>query len=156
MEPLTDRQIRNKECSIKSDIYKKELKKNRTPAENHLWKLLIRYKKENRVKFVYRPKFKFQKAFWKGNAFVIVDFFFPATNSCIEVDGGYHYTAKGIAKDKWRDAYLNSRGVKVVHVTNEIVLKWDLQALTNFLHDNHILGRGFKQERNCEKVKYFK
>lgn len=153
---LSEKEIRNRECSKKADIYKRELRKKRTPAENHLWKLLIRYKNENRVKYVYNPKFMFQKAFYKGNAFCIVDFYFKTTMSCIEVDGGYHYTDKGIAKDKWRDAYLNSRGVRVIHVTNEIALSWTLDTLTEFLHTNKIIGSGLKVDTRAERVKYFK
>ncbi len=155
MTPLTQTEIRNRECSKKADTYKKQLKLNRTKAEDHVYKLLLNFKKKNKVKFEYNPKFKFQKAFYKGNAFCIVDFFFPTTNSCLEIDGGYHYTEAGIAKDKWRDNYLKSRSVKVYHVTNEIALSWDIDSITAFLHENQIFGKGFKKT-DTDVIKYFK
>lgn len=152
MITLTAKQIRNNECSIKADRYKKELRANRTPAEKHLYNLLQNFRRKNKIKYLYNPRFKFQKAFWKGEAFVIMDFFFAATQSCIEVDGGYHYTPSGIAKDKWRDAYIMSRGVRIFHVRNETVIKWDLDQLTTFLKDNNIMGLGCKRERQSKAI----
>lgn len=138
---LTEKEIRNRECSYKADKYKKELRRKRTPSEAHVYNLLQKYRRVNKVKFVFNPKFKFQKAFYAGNAFVIVDFYFASTRTCLEIDGGYHYTESGVAKDKWRDAYLKSRGQRVFHVTNEIALSWDLEKITAFLHDNFIIKK---------------
>jgi very-short-patch-repair endonuclease len=63
--------------------------------------------------------FKFQAGFIKGNAFIIVDFFIPKLKLAIEIDGGYHKTAEQNRKDEWKDAYLLSRGIRVVRFTND-------------------------------------
>ena len=63
----------------------------------------------------------FQKGFIKGDAFVIVDFYIKKSKTCLEVDGEYHQTAKQMDYDRWKDAYLNSRGFKVIRIKNRDV-----------------------------------
>ena len=41
----------------------------------------------------------------------------------IEVDGGQHFDAKGVARDARRDAYLAAEGYRVLRFTNLDVLK---------------------------------
>jgi len=88
----------------------KRLRENATPSELAFKQLLDGLG----VKYV------FQKAFIKGGAYVIVDFYLPKPNKlCIEVDGKYHERQKG--KDAWKDSYLKSRGLSVWRITNEEV-----------------------------------
>lgn len=44
----------------------------------------------------------------------IVDFYFPKASLVIEIDGGQHYTDKGIKEDRVRDEYLNSQGFRIL------------------------------------------
>lgn len=49
----------------------------------------------------------------------IADFYCPTLKLVIELDGSQHFTDKGIAHDKDRDAYLRSEGCTVIRFTNE-------------------------------------
>jgi len=73
----------------------RELRKNMTEAEQHLW-ARIRGKQLQNIQF-YRQKNI-------GN--YIVDFYCPAAKLIIEVDGGQHYEVKVGVKDRERDEYL--------------------------------------------------
>jgi len=64
-------------------------------------------------------KFNFQRAFIAGKGFVIVDFYVPSRHLAIEIDGGYHNTPEQQSKDRWKERYLESRGVNVIRFTNE-------------------------------------
>jgi very-short-patch-repair endonuclease len=44
----------------------------------------------------------------------IVDFYCPAGNLVIEVDGGQHYTEAGKARDNVREGYLEGLGLLVM------------------------------------------
>jgi len=83
-----------------------------TDAEKLLW-LKIKGKQIKGAQF-YR-----QKSI--GN--FIVDFYCSKVNLAIEVDGGQHYEKEGREKDKARDEYLRSLGLKVLRFTNLEVLK---------------------------------
>jgi very-short-patch-repair endonuclease len=69
--------------------YSQELRKNMTDAERHLWKKLRM--KQLRGKQFYRQRII-------GN--YIVDFYCPKAGLIVEIDGGQHYTNKGIKEDK--------------------------------------------------------
>ena len=74
--------------------------------------------------------FLFQKGFIKGNFHCIVDFYLPKPHKiCIEIDGGYHNTDEQIIKDKNKDAYLISRGFRVIRIYNNYVNAFDLNKL---------------------------
>ena len=88
------------------------LRKNMTDAEKLLWSK-VRGKQIKNAQF-YRQKII-------GN--FIVDFYCPKARLVIEVDGGQHYEKAGIKKDKNRDKYLQSLGLKVLRFTNIEVLK---------------------------------
>ena len=53
----------------------------------------------------------------------ITDFYCPKAKLIIEIDGSQHYEEKGIKKDKIRDEYFKSLGLKVLRFTNLDVLK---------------------------------
>ena len=85
--------------------YAKELRKNMTPEEKHLWYDFLRFlpmavKRQQVV----------------GN--YILDFFIPSVNVAIELDGSQHFDPKAREADKLRDASLSSVGIKVIRYTN--------------------------------------
>jgi len=95
-----------------------------TDAEIHLWSRL-KNKQLNGYQF-YRQK-------PIGN--YIVDFYCPATKMVIEVDGGQHFYEDGIERDKERDVYINSLGLKVLRFTNVEVLK-NMQEVIDSIIEN--------------------
>ena len=88
------------------------LRKNMTDAEILLWSK-IKGKQIKEVQF-YRQK-------PIGN--YITDFYCSKAKLIIEVDGGQHYEEKGIEKDRIRNEYFKSLGLKVLRFTNLDVLK---------------------------------
>ena len=90
--------------------YARELRKNMTDAERLLWSK-IRGKQLKGYQF-YRQKIL-------GN--YIVDFHCPKANLIIELDGGQHYSDKGIRRDRIRDSYLKSLGLKVIRFSDRDV-----------------------------------
>jgi len=53
----------------------------------------------------------------------IADFYCPKAKLIIELDGSQHYEEKGIKKDKIRDEYFESLGLKVLRFSNLDVLR---------------------------------
>jgi very-short-patch-repair endonuclease len=88
-------------CSIKQ--LSRNLRRSMTDAEKLLWSK-IRGKQLNGLQF-YRQKII-------GN--YIVDFYCPKIRLVVEIDGGQHYSAEGIAKDSLRDEYLTRAGIRVL------------------------------------------
>lgn len=84
----------------------KELRKNMTPEEKHLWYDFLK---------VYPVQFNRQKVI--GN--YIVDFYCKRANLVIEIDGAQHYEKDSIEYDKKRTEYLSSIGIKVVRFLNK-------------------------------------
>lgn len=103
----------------------RELRKNMTDAERLLWSK-VRRKQLNSYQF-YRQKNV-------GN--YIVDFYCPAGKLIIELDGGQHYTEKGMKKDEIRDRYLDSLGYSVLRFSDREVLK-NLKGVIEKIH-NHL------------------
>jgi very-short-patch-repair endonuclease len=89
----------------------RNLRNNMTDAERLLWSR-IRHRQVKGSLF-YRQKII-------GD--YIVDFYCPKATLVIEVDGGQHYSAQGLEKDKKRDAYLTRSGLKVLRFTDTDVL----------------------------------
>ena len=83
----------------------RELRKNMTPQERHLWYDFLRD---------YPVKFYRQRSIDN----FIVDFYCSRAHLAIEVDGGQHYTAAGLEYDRQRSAILRQYGVKVVRFSN--------------------------------------
>ncbi len=53
----------------------------------------------------------------------IVDFICWKSKLIVEVDGGHHYTDKGLRRDRRRDEFLNSQGFRVLRFSNIDVLR---------------------------------
>jgi very-short-patch-repair endonuclease len=85
--------------------YAKELRKNMTKEERHLWYDFLRS---------YYVRFLRQKVF--GN--YIVDFYCAKAKLVIELDGSQHYEPSEIEHDRLRSLYLESLGLKVIRIPN--------------------------------------
>ncbi|MFR1992299.1 MAG: endonuclease domain-containing protein [Eubacterium sp.] len=83
----------------------KELRKNMTKEERHLWYDYLRNKD---IRFV-RQKII-------GN--YIVDFYCAKASLVIELDGSQHYEDRGIEYDTQRTKYLEQCGLTVVRIPN--------------------------------------
>ncbi len=83
----------------------KNLRKNMTKEERHLWYDFLKTLPitVNRQKVI-------------GN--YIVDFYIATAKLVIELDGSQHYEEKGIENDAKRDAFLNGLGIKVLRYSN--------------------------------------
>ena len=87
----------------------KELRKNMTKEEKHLWYDYLKpYRK------AYGIAFTRQKVI--GN--YIVDFYCPQAKLVIELDGSQHYEEEAIFYDEQRTDYLNRHGIEVIRYTN--------------------------------------
>jgi very-short-patch-repair endonuclease len=92
--------------------YSRSLRKDMTDAEMKLWSR-IRGKQLRGVQF-YRQK---------PLGGFIVDFFCPKAKLIIELDGGQHYSAAGLAKDETRDGFFKKAGLKVLRFSDREVFE---------------------------------
>ena len=83
----------------------KNLRKNATPQENHLW-----------YDFLSKYKVRFQRQ--KAIGDFIADFYCHKAKLVIEIDGTQHSTPQGKAKDEFRTEILGEYGLRVVRFTN--------------------------------------
>ncbi|MGR3309949.1 MAG: endonuclease domain-containing protein [Candidatus Brocadiales bacterium] len=90
--------------------YSRKLRDNMTDAERLLWSKIRR--KQLKDHQFYRQKII-------GN--YIVDFYCAKANLVIEIDGGQHYTDEGKEKDRVRDDYMASLGLKVLRFSDREV-----------------------------------
>ena len=86
----------------------RELRKNATKQENHLWYGFL---------CSVKPQILRQRPIGK----YIVDFYCHAAKLAIELDGSQHYTSEAIEYDKIRTAYINSLGIEVMRFDNSDV-----------------------------------
>lgn len=84
----------------------KNLRKNATPQENHLW-----------YDFLSKYKTKFQRQ--KAIDDFIADFYCHKAKLIIEIDGSQHYTEKGKQRDDFRTEVLEGYDLKVIRFTNK-------------------------------------
>ena len=89
--------------------FAKELRKNMTKEEKHLW---YDYLKPYRQTF--GVAFTRQKVF--GN--YILDFYCPKAKLAIELDGSQHYESDAVFYDEKRTRYLTQHGIVVLRYTN--------------------------------------
>ena len=90
----------------------RQLRKNMTGAERLLWSK-IRAKQLKGYQF-YRQRII-------GN--YIVDFYCAKAKLVIELDGGQHYSNKGLEKDKIRDDYIKEQKLKVLRFSDRDVFE---------------------------------
>ena len=84
----------------------KELRKNMTPEERHLW---YDFLKDYPVRFLRQ----------KVIDGYIVDFYCASAKIAIELDGAQHYTQTGIEYDKERDRLILAWGIETIRFKNE-------------------------------------
>ncbi len=90
----------------KLEVRAKELRKNATKEENHLW-----------YDFLKKQTVRFYRQYIIDN--YIVDFFCPKAKLIIEIDGSQHYeTDEALEYDKRRTHKLEAYGFMVLRFTN--------------------------------------
>ena len=90
----------------------RNLRKNATPLENHLW-----------YDFLSKYEIRFQRQ--KAIDNFIADFYCHKAKLIIEIDGSQHYAEEGRQKDEFRTEILEGYDLKVIRFTNR-------QINTNF------------------------
>lgn len=88
----------------------RELRKNMTKEEKHLWYDFLKY---------YPVRFLKQKVIDN----YIVDFYCSKARLIIEVDGIHHYEEKHIEKDKIRTERIESRNLYLIRIPNSYLNK---------------------------------
>lgn len=101
---------------------RQQLRNSATPAEKALWKLLKGRQLAN---------YKFRRQHSIDN--FIVDFYCPYRMLAIELDGQVHYNFSSQENDRERDAYLASKGIKVVRFENKLVFEQPEYVLSEIL-----------------------
>lgn len=94
-----------------SEKFKAELRENATKAE-----LLFKSNLD-----LYEIEYEFQKELITRKSFIVADFYIPALNLMVELDGGYHNNKEQRDKDKQKDVEYKNNGFKVLRMTNERV-----------------------------------
>lgn len=87
------------------------LRTNMTDAEEQLWFHLRRKQIQGKQFYRQKPLFNY-----------IVDFYCPAANLVIELDGSQHYESMNLEQDKVRDQFLSGFGFTVLRFDNRQVL----------------------------------
>ena len=93
------------EYNKKNITLAKNLRKNATKQENHLW-----------YDFLSKYKVRFQRQ--KAIDNFIADFYCDKAKLIVEIDGSQHYTADGKEKDEFRTEILEGYNLKVIRFTN--------------------------------------
>ena len=83
----------------------RNLRKNMTPQERHLWYDCLRY---------CTPRFRRQEMIGS----YIVDFFCYDAKLVIELDGSQHYDPEKLSYDDARTTYLHSLGLRILRFSN--------------------------------------
>ncbi|MBI4238791.1 MAG: endonuclease domain-containing protein [Deltaproteobacteria bacterium] len=107
---------------------RRKLRSASTRHEQQLWSQL-------RSRRFSKVKFRRQHAIGP----YIVDFFCPALQLVIELDGGGHTETTQQARDETRDTFLTSHGYRVVRIWNRQVdenLEGVLTALLELVHNS--------------------
>ena len=89
----------------KNIVLARNLRKQATPQENHLW-----------YDFLAKYKLRFQRQ--KAIDHFIADFYCHRAKLIIEIDGSQHYTEEGKRTDEFRTEVLEGYDLKVVRFTN--------------------------------------
>jgi len=105
-------------------VLARNLRNNMTDAERLIWSK-IRRKQIKGLQF-YR-----QKVIEK----YIIDFYCHEAKAVIEIDGGQHTTEENIKKDKERDDFLKSQGLRVFRFNNLEVLN-NIDGVVEYLYLN--------------------
>jgi very-short-patch-repair endonuclease len=96
------------EYNKKNTTLAKNLRKNSTSQENHLW-----------YDFLSKYAVRFQRQKPIDN--FIADFYCHKVKLIIEIDGSQHYTEQGRQKDEYRTEILEGYDLRVIRFTNQQV-----------------------------------
>lgn len=92
------------------------LKKDMTSEEELVWKNIRKDKLGVRFRRQY------------GIGEYIVDFYCPKLRLVIEIDGGQHYSQKGLEYDRIREEYMEELGLKTLRFSN-VEIRDDLESV---------------------------
>jgi len=95
----------------KSELNRKELRKNSTESEKKLWQYLRNRQFEG---------IKFYRQYGIGS--YIADFYSPRIKLVIELDGSGHFTPEALEYDRIREEFMNSLGIKTLRFNNNDVM----------------------------------
>ena len=106
----------------------RELRKNSTPHEQMLWRLIRNRNFKN---------YKFRRQYPIGN--YIVDFICREKRLIIELDGGQHNEENNINYDKLRTEFLNNMGYKILRIWNNDIennIEGVMSKIESYLDNN--------------------
>ncbi len=106
---------------------RRKLRQDSTKAEEILWKYL-RNRKLLDIKF---------KRQYSVDQFVF-DFYSPQMKFAIELDGKVHLDEEVKNHDENRDGYLESFGIKILRIKNEMVIN-DIENTLKLINENIII-----------------
>ena len=115
----------------------KNLRKNATPQENHLWYDFLSK---------YQPRFQRQKVI---DSF-IADFYCHKAKLIIEIDGASHFTPEGKKRDAFRTEVLKEYDLTVIRFTNRQIddhFKEVCQYIDRIVRDSLTRSAGAPSER---------
>ena len=98
------------ETNAKTRKYAQSLRRNMTKEERHLW-----------YDFLKTYPVQFKRQYSVGT--YIVDFYCYRASLVVELDGSQHCTPEIMEHDRQRTAFLNSRGLYVLRVSNLDVMR---------------------------------
>mgnify|MGYP003306375151 CR=1 FL=1 len=101
--------------------FAKELRKNMTKEERHLWYDFLRN---------HPARFTRQKVL----GHYIADFYSARAKLVIELDGSGHYTRSGQRYDAIRTAYLEDFGLRVIRIPNGLIHR-SFRGVCDYLDD---------------------
>lgn len=76
-------------------------------------------KKFDELFLAHKIDYIFQKVIENPFSYYIIDFFFPRTKICLELDGGYHLGVCRFIIDQRRDKWLEQQGYSIIRLTNK-------------------------------------
>lgn len=106
------------------NILARTLRKNQTPQEAKMWKILRNFQIND---------LKFRRQYPIGN--YIVDFVCKEIKLIIEIDGGQHNEPNNITYDIERTKFLESKGYKVIRFWNNDIDN-NLEGVYKMILDN--------------------
>ena len=98
----------------------KNLRKNATPQENHLW-----------YDFLSKYEIRFQRQ--KAIDNFVADFYCHKAKLIVEIDGSQHYTEEGKEKDAFRTEILEGYELKVIRFTNHQI-NTNFKGVCEYIH----------------------
>jgi len=117
----------------KNIVLAKNLRKNATPQENHLWYDFLSH---------YAIPFQRQKAIDN----FIADFYCHQAKLIIEIDGMQHYSETGIWKDEFRTEILEGYNLRVIRFTNSQI---DTEFATVCKYIDKVVREALSEDCKC-------